>query len=103
MADKHTLLEKELVWLYCRAWSDHAGHILENTQFQTFDREFLRLAILELCFPNPMRPNPESNEQLVKYIQEKVSSNGVRMIDWCDSIYKELMKKPTATKTVPEG
>ena len=103
MADKHSLLERELVWLYCRAWGNHADHILEKTQFQTFDREKLRAAILELCFPNPEKPNPESNEELVKFIKEKVASNGVRVIDWCDSIYTELIKIPSAPATVPKG
>ena len=103
MADKHSLLERELVWLYCRAWGNHADHILEKTQFQTFDREKLRTAILELCFPNLGRPNPESNEELVKYIKEKMASNGVRMIDWCDSIYTELLKIPPTPVTVPKG
>ena len=103
MADKHSLLERELVWLYCRAWGNHADHILEKTQFQTFDREQLRAAFLELCFPNPERQNPESNEELVKYIEVKVAANGARMIDWCDSIYKELTKTPTPPVTVPKG
>ena len=96
-------MERELVWLYCRAWGNHADHILQKTQFQTFDREKLRSAILELCFPNPDQPNPESNEELVKFIKEKVASNGVRMIDWCDSIYTVLIKNPTAPTTVPKG
>ena len=103
MADKHSLLERELVWLYCRAWGNHADHILEKTQFQTFDREKLRIAILELRFPNPERPNQESNEELVNFIKEKVTSNGLRMIDWCDSIYTELLKNPSAPETVPKG
>ena len=103
MADKHNLLERELVWLYCRAWGNHAAHILEKNQFQTFDREKLRTAILELCFPNPDRPNPESNEELVNNIKEKVAANGVRVIDWCDSIYTELIKIPSTPETVPKG
>ena len=63
----------------------------------------MRAAILELCFPNPERQNPESNEELVKFIEEKVAANGARMMDWCDSIYKELMKSPTTPVTVPKG
>ena len=62
------------------AWGNHTDHILEKIQFQTFDRDKLQRAILEVCFPNPERPNPESNEDLVKYIKEKVTANGLRVI-----------------------
>jgi len=106
-ADKHTVFEKELVWLYCRAWGNHADHILEISQFKHFDREFLRLAILEICFPDPEKPNPDSNEELVTFIKNKIASNGSNLVEWCDSIYKETIQtsssKNQTTDILPEG
>ena len=63
----------------------------------------MRIAIIELCFPNPERPNPELNAELVNYIKEKVKANDITVIDWCDSIYTELIKIPSVPETVPKG
>ena len=101
------MFEKELVWLYCRAWGKHADHILDIPQFKHFDREFLRLAILEICFPDPDKPNQNSNEELVTFIKDKVASNGSKLVEWCDSIYTETIDScPAKTETLdilPEG
>ena len=68
------------------AWGNHTDHILANIQFQTFGRDKLQRTILEVCSPNPERLNPESNEDLVKYIKEKVTANGLRVI--LESLYE---------------